>query len=83
MWKEVRIWANSKGYKVNRKPIHGQVNKYLYDWHKESNPNDKGQTNSVFNLAKDIYNSITDYKHVDYQNNYSKAIEHIDYDKPR
>ena len=79
MWKEVKTWASSHDYKVERTKIEGLDKKYNYDWYEMSNPNNRGRADSVFNLAKQIYNSITDGVHIDYQNNYSpetKEIEH-------
>ena len=70
MWKEVKTWATSHGYKVDRQKVDGTIKKYDYFWHEVSNPNNKGQANGVANLAKQIYNSITDYRHVEHQQNY-------------
>lgn len=70
MWKEVKTWATSHGYKVDRQKVDGTTKKYDYFWEEKSNPNNKGQANGVANLAKQIYNSITDYRHVEHQQNY-------------
>lgn len=73
MWKEVKKWATSHGYKVDREKIDGTTKKYDYFWEEKSNPNKKGQADSVFNLAKAIYNSITNDAHVKYQQSYQQS----------
>ena len=70
LWKEVKSWASSHNYKVERVKIEGTSQKYDYFWEEKSNPNNKGQADSVFNLAKEVYNSITGYIHVEHQLNY-------------
>lgn len=72
IWKEVKTWAIKNGYSVNREKIDQNQNKYNYFWEEKYNPNNKGQADSVLNLAIQIYNSITDYKHVAYQEEYKK-----------
>lgn len=76
MWKEVKTWASSHDYKVERTKIEGTKQSYDYFWEEKSNPNNKGRTDSVFNLAKTIYNRITDNRHVEHQENYeNKSVD--------
>lgn len=76
MWKEIKTWATSKGYKVDRKPIDGVEKKYLYSWWY----NDiEGVAYSTNELALNIYNHITDNKFVKHQENYhnNQVVEDI------
>lgn len=82
MWKEVKTWASSHDYKVERTKIEGLEKKYNYDWYEMSNPNNKGRADSVFNLAKQIYNSITDNIHIEHQQNYeNNSFENVHKDQ--
>ena len=74
MWKEVKTWASSHDYKVERVKIEGTKQSYDYFWEEKSNPNNKGRADSVFNLAKTIFNKITDNRHVEHQNNYEHSL---------
>jgi hypothetical protein len=69
LWKEVKTWATSHGYKVDRTKVKDQENSYNYMWETESC---SGVASSTSNLAKDIYNDITSGQFVDHQTNYSK-----------
>lgn len=75
MWKEVKTWASSHGYKVERTKIEGTKQSYDYFFQEKSNPNNTGREESVFNLAKTIYNKITDNRHVEHQENYEKIVD--------
>jgi hypothetical protein len=69
LWKEVRTWATSHGYKVDRSKVKDQENSYNYVWEAESC---SGVANSTFDLAKDIYNHITNDKFLNHQTDYNK-----------
>jgi hypothetical protein len=72
-WSEIKKWAKSKGYKTDRIKKDKENNKYLYSWVELSNPNNKGRTQSTFDLAKDIYNHMTDNRHLAYQKAYNSS----------
>jgi hypothetical protein len=67
LWKEVKTWATSHGYKVDRTKVEDQENSYNYVWETESC---SGVANSTFDLAKDIYNHITSDQYLEYQTIY-------------
>lgn len=71
-WKEIKTWAISYGYHVERNEIEESTKKYIYTWHNKSRPNNQGRAESVLDLAKCIYNDITDHKHVEYQKKYEQ-----------
>lgn len=75
MWKEVKTWAASHGYKVERTKIEGTKQSYDYFWEEKSNPNNKDQAESVFDLAKQIYNNITSNLFVEHQKAYNRNID--------
>ena len=64
MWKEIKTWATSHGYKVDRTKVKDEENSYNYVWQHESA---SGLADSTFNLAKDIYNNISNNEHLNYQ----------------
>lgn len=67
MWKEVKTWAISHGYKVDRTKVKDSKNSYNYVWQHEST---SGVADSTFDLAKDIYNHITTDVYINYQDEY-------------
>lgn len=67
MWKEVKTWATSLGYKVDRTKAKDQENSYNYVWQYASI---SGVASSTFDLAKDIYNNATSDMYAHYQNQY-------------
>lgn len=69
LWKEVKTWATSLGYKVDRTKVKDQESSYNYVWQNEAA---SGTAESTFDLAKNIYNHITDDKHTNYQIEFSK-----------
>lgn len=69
LWKEVKTWATSIGYKVDRTKVKDQCNSYNYTWQHEAA---SGVAYSSFDVAKDIYNHITDNKYSNYQINFAK-----------
>jgi hypothetical protein len=69
LWKEVKTWATSHGYKVDRTQAKDKENSYNYTW---ESPSCSGSATSTFDLAKDIYNNITQDQHVEHQKNYQK-----------
>lgn len=67
LWKEVKTWATSLGYKVDRSKVKDQENSYNYVWQYESI---SGVEKSTFDLAKSIYNHSTQNLYIDYQADY-------------
>lgn len=67
LWKEVKTWATTNGFKVERLPVDKINNKYEYRWVK----NDKtGVEYSTSTLVKVLYNEITSNVYVQHQENY-------------
>lgn len=64
LWKEIKTWATSHGYKVDRTKVDKEDNSYNYVWEKGVN---SGVASSTFDLAKDIYNHITNDLYIDHQ----------------
>lgn len=69
LWKEVKTWATSHGYKVDRSKVKDQENSYNYVWETTCG---SGLTSSTFDLAKEIYNNITSGTYINHQLNYNK-----------
>ena len=61
MWNETSKWAKEKGFKMKR--VDGLVH-----WQKMDDPEVCGIEENVDDVAKAIFNVITDYKWVGYQN---------------
>lgn len=75
IWKEVKSWATSHEYKVEREKVTDSPKSYNYYWERKSNASISGTANSTFNLAKCIYNDITEDKFVEHQNTYTKDTD--------
>jgi len=71
-WTNIKRWAKDKGYKVDREKSDNTDNPYNYEWHLIDNPERKGTINSLSKLAMDIYNDITDNKHIEHQKRYAQ-----------
>lgn len=67
LWKEVKTWATSLGYKVDRTKVKDEENSYNYVW---QHNNVSGVASSTFDLAKDIYNHVTGDIYAHYQTEY-------------
>ena len=74
LWTEVRKWAKSQGFDVVKEKD-DSVNGNSYYWMKTDNHNVSGVSLSVSKLAKDIYNTITDNKWLDHQNEFVEKQE--------
>lgn len=81
-WTNIKRWAKDKGYKVDREKSDNVDNPYNYEWYLIDNPKRKGTINSLSKLAMDIYNDITDNKHIEHQRRYrqEQLQKEIDYD---
>jgi hypothetical protein len=66
-WSLIKTWAKDKGYTSFREKSNGLDNSYDYYWAKDNDPSVTGLSSSVTKLARDIYNHITDNKHIEYQ----------------
>ena len=81
-WTNIKRWAKDKGYKVDREKSGDEANPYNYEWYLVDNPERKGTINSLSKLAMDIYNDITDNKHLEHQKRYAQKQLHkeLEYD---
>ena len=81
-WTNIKKWAKDKGYTVSRESSVDQNNPYNYEWHLIEDVGRHGTTNSLSQMATDIYNDITNNKHIEHQERYKqekvkKEIEFI------
>lgn len=74
LWSNVKGWAKKNGYSSFRDKTNGQDNQYDYYWGKTDDPAVTGCCISVSNLAKDIYNHITDNKFIEHQKEYKESL---------
>ena len=81
-WTNIKRWAKEKGYKVDREKSGDEANPYNYEWHLIEDPRRKGTINSLSKLAMNIYNDITNNKHVEHQLKYRQEQLHkeLEYD---
>ena len=74
-WSEVKKWAKDKGYNVSREEAENTDEyTYEYTWTKDDE-SAGGLATSVKGLATDIFNHITDNKHLDHQLQYKQEIK--------
>jgi len=66
---EVRGWAKERGYSIIKQKDNS-INGASYYWCKDSDVNVTGVAQSVSKVATAIYNHITNYKWVEYQQQY-------------
>jgi len=76
IWKEIKTWATSCGYSVDRTKAKDSENSYNYVWELDCC---SGVASSTFDLARDIYNHMTKNQHAEYQIIYqkNKTYDHI------
>jgi len=81
-WTNIKKWAKDKGYKVDREKSGDEANPYNYEWYLVDNPERKGTINSLSKLAMNIYNDITNNKHLEHQKRYAQEQLHkeLEYD---
>lgn len=79
-WSLTKTWAKEHGYTTFREKIEGTDNRYDYYWAKTDDPSVTGLSPSVSKLATDIYNHMTDNKHVEYQKTYRDNLASQDID---
>jgi len=82
-WTNIKRWAKDKGYKVDREKSGNESNPYNYQWKLLENPERNGTTNSLSKIAMNIYNDITDNKHLEHQERYrqQQIQKEIDYER--
>ena len=75
-WTAVKSWAKDHGYTTFREKTDrvDNPNEYDYYWGKTDDPAVTGCSISVSNLAKDIYNHITDNKFIEHQQQYRDSL---------
>ena len=80
-WTNIKRWAKDKGYKVDREKSGDEANPYNYERKLLDDPARHGTTNSLSKIAMNIYNDITDNKHVEHQKRYAKeqSEKEVDY----
>ena len=73
-WSLIKTWAKEHGYTSFREKTKdpNNPNDYDYYWGREDDVSVTGMTNSVSKLATDIYNHMTDYQWLEYQEEYKK-----------
>jgi hypothetical protein len=84
LWKEVKSWCKTNGYKTDRTKVENEENSYHYTWSKLDDPAVCGTSTSVSKLATIIYNQITNNIHLEYQQKYAEEQSKQDsviYDK--
>lgn len=74
LWTEVRKWAKEQGFDVVKEKD-DSINGASYYWAKASDHQISGVSLSVSKLARDIYNSITDSKWIEHQNQFQEKKE--------
>lgn len=74
LWTEIRKWAKDRGFDIVKEKD-DTVNGHSYYWMKSDNHSISGVSLSVSKLARDIYNTITDNKWVEHQNEYKDKQE--------
>jgi len=74
-WTNIKSWATSHGYKVDREIVTESPKSYNYYWER-LDPPASGIANRTFNLAKDIYNNITQDKFIEHQLNFTREIKY-------
>jgi hypothetical protein len=77
-WSEIKKWAKAKGYNVSREKAEDTDEyTYVYNWNNEDR-DAEGVATSTKDLATDIYNHLTNNKHLAHQLQYKKEFK-IDY----
>ena len=74
LWTEVRRWAKDRGFDTIKEKD-DSINGHSYYWMKSDDHSVSGISPSVSKLARDIYNTITDNKWVDHQNEFKEKQE--------
>ena len=66
-WTVIKSWAKDKGYILSREKTGDLNNPYDYEWYLKADSSVEGTSNSLSKVATDIFNHLTDNKHVEYQ----------------
>jgi len=78
LWKEIKSWCKSQGYKSDRSKIIDSTNSYDYVWSKIDDPSVSGNATSVSRLAFAVYNHMTNNQYLSYQEEYKIRISQTD-----
>ena len=76
-WTNIKRWAKDKGYKVDREKSGDEANPYNYEWYLKSDSSVSGTTNSLSKVATDIFNHLTNNKHLEYQQKAKQELANI------
>lgn len=74
-FKEIKSWAKKYGYDILK-----EKNTQNYLWTKIDDPSVTGLSVGLSETSTQIYNHITDYKWLEYQENYKKEKSKQDID---
>ena len=76
-WTNIKRWAKDKGYTCVREKTtdESNPNEYDYYWAANNDIDATGVSISVSKLATDIYNHITDNKHLEHQRTDKREME--------
>lgn len=73
-WSEIKKWAKTKGYNTSRKKAENTDEyTYVYNWNNEDR-SAGGVATSTKDLATDIYNHLTNNKHLAHQLQYKQEF---------
>ena len=74
-WTNIKKWAKEKGYNTSREKAEDTDGyTYVYNWNNEDR-SAEGVATSVKDLATDIYNHMTDNKHLSHQSQYKQEFK--------
>ena len=75
-WSLIKKWAKEKGYSCVREKTTNSANpnEYDYYWTSDNDAAVSGLAFSVSSLATDVYNHITNNKHLEYQNKVKQEL---------
>tara|TARA_B100001094_G_scaffold93771_1_gene89615 strand:- start:833 stop:1117 length:285 start_codon:yes stop_codon:yes gene_type:complete len=82
-WSEIKKWAKTKGYNVSReKAENTDEYTYEYTWTKDDK-SAGGLATSVKGLATDIFNNITNNRHLAHQLQYQQNYDLSEYESEK
>tara|TARA_B000000557_G_scaffold34865_1_gene25347 strand:- start:462 stop:746 length:285 start_codon:yes stop_codon:yes gene_type:complete len=78
-WSLIKKWAKEKGYSCVREKTTNSANpnEYDYYWTSDNDVAVSGIAFSVSSLATDVYNHITNNKHLEYQQKAKQELANI------
>ncbi len=77
-WTNIKRWAKDQGYTCVREKTTNSANPNQYDYYWAANDDVAvtGLAFSISSLAKDVFNHMTDNRHLEHQENYEPEIKH-------